>query len=651
MSQVTAPFIPYEGYEPFLFVSYAHADRATVFPELDRLHRLGYRIWYDRGIHTGAEWPEAIAAALKGCRQFVTFLSSAATASKNVRDEIHLALDHHKPMVVIRLDSAPLTGGLELRLGSIQAIRKHELSEEDYRARIRATLLPALVEQPWTSDRLDTGTILGVDFGTTNSVMAIRVGTEAEVILNREGEKSTPSVVAWTPDGEWLVGDAARAQAHRNYANTFYSVKTQLGRGFVVERGGKQYHAHDLVAMILRKLRTDASLYLRQEIRKVVVTHPVGFTHAQKEELVLAYQLAGFEVARVLSEPTAVALTYVRECPDQVVAIYDLGGGSFDVSIVDVDGVDHELVMCRAVDGDVELGGDNFDQFLADHCLARFEQENGIRVRNDLGVYRRVLDEAERVKKVLSGAPIAHVELPYLAFRNEQWFHLQMSVSAAAFIAMTAELVQRSIACCSKALAAAKMQAQQLDNVILVGLATKTPGLRAELRRFFGREPLCRVDPANAVALGAATQAVILETGGRGVLLIDVTPASVGVETQGGVMSVVIPKNAIIPNKKREKFRATKEVKDCLNINLFAGERPLASDNHYLGSLQFNRPGGWSEHSEVEVEVEYHVGGDITCSVTERGVSRSVRFSFAQRRENRDPDSRPPANLRLSVGE
>ena len=285
------------------------------------------------------------------------------------------------------------------------------------------------------------GTILGVDFGTTNSVMAIPVGSEPRVILNREGERSTPSVVAWTPDNGWLVGQAALAQAHRSYADAFFSIKSKLGTGFSVERGGRRYYAYDLAAMILRKLREDAVMALGHDVRDVVVTHPVRFTWPRREDLILAYQLAGFRVVRMLPEPMAVALAYWAGTQERCQgAIYDLGGGSFDLAVIDAE---NDVIECLAIDGDERLGGDDLDRALAEYCLDRFEQDYGFTVRDDQTAYRRTLIEAEQATRGLVSASSVPFRVPHLVASNGTWFDLEMEITSQQYIELTAPFVQR----------------------------------------------------------------------------------------------------------------------------------------------------------------------------------------------------------------
>jgi molecular chaperone DnaK len=650
---VEAPFVPYDGGLPYLFVSYAHADRPTVYPELLRLHRLGYRIWFDRGIGVGESWPEAIATALLNCSTFVLFASKAASASKNVRDEINLALDSGKPIVAIHLEADALAGGLRLRLGSVQAILKNELTELEYQLRLREALPATLVAQARTAERLDHGRVLGIDFGTTNSVVAIWTGNEPRVILNREGDRSTPSVVAWTTAGEWIVGEAAVAQAHANYDNTFYSIKSKLGTGFEVERGGRRHSAVDLVAMILRKLREDAALYLRFDIRKAVVTHPVGFNLARKKELARAFQLAGFEIVRIVPEPTAVSLMYYD--PHRRLGkalIYDLGGGSFDVSVVYAE--TDEVIQCQSVGGDVALGGDDFDRLLAEHCLVAFESEHGIAVRNDPAIVRRVMGEVERAKKLLSGgATKAYVELPYLKFHDGSWRHLSHSITLDELVELTKPLVARTLALCDRARAVAiREYPKQLECIVLTGLATKVPGIRSELRRLFGLEPLSRVDPAEAVALGAALYGEQLVRGQHGdILLINLLPMSIGVETSDGVLEVLLPANATTPNIRSCVFEIEEDDDPIAHVNIFEGERPMAADNLYWGSLELSVDPKSGGPRSFELTVSCDANLDITVTVKHResGKTQERKFAASELTATLDPVSRPEANLTFTI--
>jgi molecular chaperone DnaK len=650
---VEAPFVPYEGGLPYLFVSYAHVDRPAVYPELQRLQRLGYRIWYDRGIGVGEAWPESVATALLNCSSFLLFATKAASASKNVRDEINLALDTGKPIVAIHLEADALAGGLRLRLGSVQAILKFELSELEFQLRLREALPASLVTQARTAERLDHGRVLGIDFGTTNTVVAIWTGNEPRVILNREGDRSTPSVVAWTPAGEWIVGEAAVAQAHTNYENTFYSIKSKLGTGFEIERGGRSYSAADLVAMILRKLREDAALYLRFDIRKAVVTHPVGFNLARKQELARAFQSAGFEIVRIVPEPTAVSLMYYD--PHQRLGkalIYDLGGGSFDVSVVYAE--TDEIIQCQSVGGDVALGGDDFDRILAEHCLAGFETEHGAMVRNDPAIVRRVMSEVERAKKILCGGAIkAHVELPYLKFHDGSWRHLSQSITLDELVELTKPLVARTLTLCERARAVAIREfPKQLECVILTGLATKVPGIRDELRRRFGLEPLSRVDSAEAVALGAALYGEQLVRGKDGdILLINLLPMSIGVETIEGVLEVLMPANTTTPNTRSRDFEIVGDDERIAHVNIFEGERPMAADNSYWGSIEFAVGPKSGGSRSIELTVSCDANHVVTVSVIHResGKTRERKFTPSEFAATLDPVSRPEANLQSTI--
>lgn len=630
---MTISFDPYRGDDPYLFASYGHCDSEFVVAELNRLHRLGYRVWYDRGIRIGRDWADEIEEALRKASVVLVFLSPESIASKNVRDEIHFALDHHKTLVPIYLEKFELQGGMRLRLASTQAILKHKLTPDEFADLVRKTL-PASLANAHATERTDIGTTLGIDFGTRNSVMAIQMGGRPEVLLNREGRRSTPSVVAWDDGADggagWLTGAPALAKAAVDPANTFLSLKTKLGSDFSVSRGGKTYRAWQLIALFLERLREDASLHLRHDVRKAVVTVPVRFSRVQTEELCQAYAAAGFDVVRVTSEPTAVSLAYGGHTDPNVstTAIYDLGAGSFDVSILDIgswDDKDGGVFECIAVNGDVRLGGDDFDAVIAELCVRSFEKTHAISLDRSPAILGRILHEAELAKIALTAATTARVHLPYLVMHNGQWLHLDVTVTRAEFEAAAKPLVDRTIELCEQAVKKSSKRSS-IQRVIIAGMATQVPGIRNRVRQCFQHEPVCTVDPGEAVALGAAEHGDSLQRGRDSKrLLIDVQSLPLGVKLENGSFIQLVAENRTLPCGMTERFLAKEARSRGVSAPLFEGLRPLADDNVCLGTLSLPAHPGWKEDELFEVRFDVSENS-MTASLTHpgSGLTRSI---------------------------
>jgi len=447
--------------------------------------------------------------------------------------------------------------------------------------------------------------IIGIDLGTTNSVVAVMEGGEPVVIANQEGGRTTPSVVAFTKSGERLVGQVAKRQAVTNAENTVYSIKRFMGRRYDevneemkmvpyhvtrssngdarVDISGKEYSPPEISAMILQKLKTAAEDYLGQKVDKAVITVPAYFNDAQRQATKDAGRVAGLEVLRIINEPTAAALAYgLDKKKDETIAVYDFGGGTFDISILEVG---EGVVEVKATNGDTHLGGDNIDQRIIDWIIDEFRKDQGIDLSKDKMALQRLKEAAEKAKMELSSVQETEITLPFVTADATGPKHLNLKLTRAKFEALVDDILQRSIGPCKQALSDAGVKPSDIDEVVLVGGSTRIPKVQQIVREVFGREPHKGVNPDEVVAVGAAVQAGVLGGEVKDVLLLDVTPLSLGIETLGGVFTKLIERNTTIPTRKSETFSTAADNQTSVEIHVLQGERPMARDNRTLGKF------------------------------------------------------------------
>ena len=469
--------------------------------------------------------------------------------------------------------------------------------------------------------------IIGIDLGTTNSCVAVIEGGEAVVIPNAEGARTTPSVVAFKKDGERIVGRVAKQQAVSAPDRTIASIKRDMGTDRKVTIDGKSYTPQEISAMTLAKLKQDAEAYLGDTVTEAVITVPAYFTDAQRQATKDAGKIAGLEVKRIINEPTAAALAYgIDKEADQKIMVYDLGGGTFDVSIIEMgDGVQEVL----ATAGNNRLGGDDFDQKIVDWLVASFKSETGVDLSTDKMAVQRLREAAEKAKIELSGSTSSNINLPFITADATGPKHLDMTLTRAKFNELTASLVDATMAPVRQALSDSGLSASQIDKVLLVGGSTRIPAVQEAIQKFMGKEPFKGINPDECVAMGAAIQGGVLGGEVKGLLLLDVTPLSLGVETMGGVMTKVIDRNTTIPTKKSQIFSTAQDNQPSVEVHVLQGEREFARDNKTLGMFHLDgiapaRRGV----PQIEVTFDIDANGIVNVSAKDLGTGREQHITI-----------------------
>ena len=466
------------------------------------------------------------------------------------------------------------------------------------------------------------GKIIGIDLGTTNSCVSVMEGGEPVVIANAEGSRTTPSVVAFSKDGERMVGQVAKRQAITNPDRTIASIKRHMGTDYKVEIDGKKFTPQEISAMILQKLRDDAEGYLGEKVTEAVITVPAYFSDAQRQATKDAGKIAGLDVKRIINEPTAAALAYgIDKEKEQKIMVYDLGGGTFDVSIIEMgDGVQEVL----ATNGNTRLGGDEFDQRIIDYLADEFKRDSGIDLRGDKMAMQRLKEAAEKAKIELSGVTTANINLPFITADATGPKHLDVTLTRAKFNEMTADLVEATMEPVRRAMADSGLKAADIDKVLLVGGSTRIPAVQEAVKSFCGKDPFKGINPDECVAVGASIQGGVLGGDVKGLLLLDVTPLSLGLETLGGVCTKIIERNTTIPTKKSQVFSTAADGQTSVEINILQGEREMAKDNKQLGVFRLDGiPAAPRGVPQIEVTFDIDANGIVHVTAKDIGTGKS----------------------------
>ncbi|WP_085829252.1 molecular chaperone DnaK [Clostridium massiliodielmoense] len=472
------------------------------------------------------------------------------------------------------------------------------------------------------------GKVIGIDLGTTNSCVSVMEGGSPVVIPNAEGSRTTPSVVAFKEDGERLVGQVAKRQAITNPDKTIISIKRHMGTEYRVDVDGKKYSPEEISAMILQKLKADAEAYLGETVTEAVITVPAYFNDSQRQATKNAGKIAGLDVKRIINEPTAASLAYGLDKMDKShkIFVYDLGGGTFDVSILELgDGV----FEVKATNGNTKLGGDDFDQKIMDYIAETFKAENGIDLRNDKMALQRLKEAAEKAKIELSSSTKTNINLPFITADATGPKHIDMDFTRAKFEELTADLVQDTIEPMKKALADAELTINDIDKIVLVGGSTRIPAVQEAVQKFTGKEPSKGVNPDEVVAMGAAVQAGVLTGEVKDILLLDVTPLTLGIETMGGVATPLIERNTTIPTRKSQIFSTAADNQTSVDIHIVQGERKMAGDNKTLGRFQLSgiapAPRGIPQ---IEVSFDIDANGILNVSAKDKGTGKEANITI-----------------------
>ena len=469
--------------------------------------------------------------------------------------------------------------------------------------------------------------VIGIDLGTTNSCVAVMEGSETVVIPNPEGNRTTPSVVAFTKDGERLIGQVAKRQAVTNPDGTVQSIKREMGSDYKVNIADKAYTPQEISAMILSKLKSDAEAYLGQEVTQAVITVPAYFTDSQRQATKDAGKIAGLDVLRIVNEPTAASLAYgLDKEEDQKILVFDLGGGTFDVSILDIsDGVFEVL----ATAGNNRLGGDDFDNKIVDYLVETFKASDGVDLRNDRMAMQRLREAAEKAKIELSGVTTSNINLAYITADATGPKHMDITLTKAKFDELTADLVQKTMDPVKRALSDAKLSTSDINKILLVGGSTRIPAVQEAVKTYFGKEPFKGINPDECVAIGAAIQAAVLTGDVKGLVLLDVTPLSLGIETEGGIFTKMIERNTTIPAKKSMVFSTAANNQTQVDVHVLQGEREIAAYNKSLGNFILDgiapAPRGVPQ---IEVTFDIDANGIVNVSAKDKGTGREQKITI-----------------------
>lgn len=477
------------------------------------------------------------------------------------------------------------------------------------------------------------GKVIGIDLGTTNSCVAVLENNQPVVITNSEGQRTTPSVVAFTKNGERLVGEAAKRQAAVNVDRTFFSIKRQMGSDFRANVDGKLYSAPEISSMILRKLKKDAEDYIGEAVTDAVITVPAYFSDAQRQATKDAGRIAGLNVLRIINEPTSAALAYgLDHGQQQKILVYDLGGGTFDVSVIEIG---DNLIEVLATAGDNHLGGDDFDERITDYLVTEFYRQQNVDLRKDNTAMQRVREEAEKAKKVLSSSSSTTINLPFITTVKGQPVHMEMNLTRAEFNEITKDLVERTAIPVNQALSDAGISAAELGMVLLVGGSTRVPAVVEEVRRITGKEPSHNLNPDECVALGAAVQggklggAIVAGSSAAEIILMDVTPLSLGIETVGGVSTKIIDRNTTIPTRYSQIFTTAGSFQTSVDIKVLQGERQFARDNKLIGNFRLKgikpAPAGVPQ---IEVTFDIDANGIVQVSAKDLGTGKHQEITI-----------------------